>query len=107
MPAPQTQLPEIDGFHLLEKLGQGGMGAVFKARQNSMDRIVAVKILSPKHKSDPSYVSRFLREARLAGRLNHENVVNAIGAGSEQGYHYIAMEYVEGTNVRQILDKDG
>ncbi|MCZ7647759.1 MAG: protein kinase [Planctomycetota bacterium] len=103
----KEELPVLGGYQLLEKLGQGGMGAVYKARQLSMDRIVAVKILPPKFSRDPQFVERFQREARLAGRMNHENVVNAFDVGEERGYHYLAMEFVEGTTVGAILKKHG
>ncbi|MCW8132623.1 MAG: serine/threonine protein kinase, partial [Planctomycetota bacterium] len=103
---PST-LPTINGYQLLRKLGQGGMGTVFMARQLSMDRIVAVKILPPQFARNQAFVERFMREARLAGRLNHENVVNAIDAGSENGTYYLAMEYVEGSTVRDLIQKRG
>src|SRR5690606_16752959 len=102
------QIPKvIGGYELLQKLGQGGMGAVYKARQVSMDRIVALKLLPPKFNRNSNYVERFMREARLAGRLNHANVVNAIGVGEDQGFYYISMEFVEGTTVGAMLDKKG
>lgn len=101
------QLPVIKDYQLLDKLGQGGMGVVYRARQLSMDRIVAVKILPPQFGKDPEFIERFVREARMAGRLNHENLVGAIDVGCDRGYHYLSMEFVEGTNLRSMLEKHG
>jgi len=103
----ESSLPVIDGFQLLKKLGQGGMGAVYMARQISMDRVVAVKILPPQLGKDQEFVSRFQREARMAGKLNHANVINAIHCGNENGCYYLAMEFVEGTNLCQVLEQKG
>ncbi|MBI3831717.1 MAG: protein kinase [Planctomycetes bacterium] len=105
--AAPAKLPVVGGYQLQKKLGQGGMGSVFKARQLSMDRIVAVKILTPQFSNNSTFVERFLREARLVGRLNHENVVNAIDAGCENGMYYLAMEFVEGSNVRELMNERG
>lgn len=104
--AVPTKLPVISGYQLLKKLGQGGMGAVFMAKQLSMDRIVAVKILPAQLARNQAFVERFIREAKMAGRLSHENVVNAIDAGVENGTYYLAMEFVEGSSVRDLLTKE-
>ncbi len=93
----------IGGFAILEKVGQGGMGTVFRARQISMDRIVAVKILAPKFAQDPSFKQRFLNEARTCAKLSHLNIINGIDCGEDSGYTYFAMEFVEGHTVKQIL----
>jgi len=79
------------------------MGAVYKARQRSMDRIVAVKVLKPVLARDAEYVGRFWREARAAARLSHPNIVLAIDAGEDQGFYYFAMEYVDGHTVSLLL----
>ncbi len=97
----------IGGFEVLEKIGQGGMGVVYKARQISLDRIVALKILPPRLAKDESFVKRFRREALSAARLNHPNVVQVIDVGEDKGYHYLAMEYVEGRSLKQILKERG
>ena len=68
---------QITGYQILTKLGQGGMGAVYKARQVSMDRVVALKLLPSRLAQNKSYIDRFYQEARAAGRLNHENIVRA------------------------------
>ena len=95
---------QIPGSQLLEKLGQGSMGVVSKARQLSMNRLVAVKVLSPRWAARPEYIKRHTREAHLAARLSHNNTVQAIDVGSAGPLHYFVMEYVEGTTLRQELD---
>ncbi|GMV79757.1 MAG: hypothetical protein AMXMBFR7_09410 [Planctomycetota bacterium] len=97
----------IAGFEILEKVGQGGMGAVFRARQIAMDRLVALKILPPKLAKDPSFKERFLREARLSAKLNHLNIISGIECGESGGYMYFAMEFVEGKSVQRMLEKKG
>jgi serine/threonine-protein kinase len=93
----------IPGFQLLEKLGHGSMGSVFKARQLSMNRPVAIKVLHPRLAANPKDLDRFLREAHLAAKLSHHNIVQAIDAGSTGKIHYFVMEYVEGTTIDQQL----
>ncbi|HUW35193.1 MAG TPA: protein kinase [Planctomycetota bacterium] len=101
---PSAENTVIGGCELLEKLGKGGNGVVYRARQLSVGRVVAVKILRPALSQDAVYVERFLREARTAARLNHPNIVNAIDAGCDQGHYYFVMEYVDGVTVRKRLD---
>jgi serine/threonine-protein kinase len=96
---------QIPGYQLLERLGQGSMGVVYKARQLSMNRLVAVKVLSPRLAADPEFLQRFTREAHLAARLSHNNIVQAIDVGSSGKLHYFIMEYVEGTSIREEVDK--
>src|SRR5262249_51042117 len=93
------------GYQLKEKIGQGAMGTVFKARQLSMDRLVAIKILSPKQGINPEFLKRFMREARLAAKFSSNNVVQAIDVGSAGPLHYFVMEYVEGVTIKQELEK--
>ena len=83
------------------------MGAVYKARQLSMDRIVALKILPPKLAKDPSFKERFTREARASGRLDHLHIVHGIDVGEEKGLAYFAMEYVDGSTVKSELKRKG
>ena len=97
----------IGGFAILERVGQGGMGTVFRARQVSMDRIVAVKILAPKFAQDPSFKKRFLNEARTSAKLSHLNIINGIDCGEDCGYTFFAMEFVEGRTVKQVLHEKG
>jgi len=103
-----TRVPrELGAFELVEKIGQGGMGSVFKARQKELNRLVALKILSPRLVRNPEFVERFLREARSAGRLSHPNIVAAIDVGESQGFYYFAMEYVEGETLARMLARSG
>jgi serine/threonine-protein kinase len=95
---------QIPGYLLQEKLGQGSMGVVYKARQVSMDRLVAVKVLHPKLAADPEYLKRLTREAHVAAKLSHNNIVQAIDVGSAGPLHYFVMELVEGKTIRQELD---
>jgi serine/threonine protein kinase len=102
-----TEVRNIGGFELLEKIGQGGMGAVFRARQINMDRIVAVKLLPRKFAQQKQFIERFVREARASARLNHPNIVNGIDVGQEDGLYYFAMEYVKGVTLKDIINKQG
>jgi serine/threonine protein kinase len=95
----------IPGYQLLERIGQGSMGVVFKARQLSMDRLVAIKILSPKYSHNKEFIERFQREARLAAQLSSGNIVQAIDVGEVDGIHYFVMEYVDGYTVQHELDR--
>ncbi len=97
---------QIPGYQLLNKLGQGSMGTVYKARQISMDRLVAVKILNPKLAANKEYLESFMREAHLAAKLSHANIIQAIDVGSAGGsIHYFVMEYVEGITIKDELEK--
>lgn len=86
----------IGDFEVIDKLGQGDMGAVYRARQVSLGRMVALKILPAQFEEDEEFVSRFQREARLAASLNHPNLVRVYASGLADGSHFIAMELVEG-----------
>ena len=97
----------IGGFEILEQVGRGGMGAVFRARQISMDRIVAFKILDPKLSEDPNFKQRFLNEARVCANLSHINIINGIDCGEAGNYTYFAMEFVNGRTLKQILKEKG
>ncbi|MCZ7648190.1 MAG: protein kinase [Planctomycetota bacterium] len=97
----------IGDFELLAKLGEGGMGAVYKARQRSMGRTVALKLLSPQLAGDASFVARFAREARATARLNHPHIVAGLVVGEADGFHYFAMEFVEGRTLRQRVEREG
>lgn len=97
----------LGGFLIEEELGRGAMGVVFKARQLSMDRHVALKFLPKRLAQDEKTVQRFLREARAAGQLSHPNVVGVHDAGVVDGFHYIAMEYVDGTTVHKRTKDKG
>jgi serine/threonine-protein kinase len=87
---------QIPGYQIQGKLGAGAMATVFKARQLSLDRIVAVKVLPKRLSENPEYVDLFYKEGKAAAKLNHPNIVQAIDVGEASGYHYFVMEYVEG-----------
>jgi serine/threonine-protein kinase len=95
---------QIPGYQLLEKLGQGGMGIVYKARQLSMNRLVAIKVLHSRLAANPEFLQRLTREAHLAARLSHNNIIQAIDVGSAGPLHYFVMELVEGKTIREYLE---
>jgi serine/threonine-protein kinase len=98
---------QIAGYRLLEKLGGGAMGAVYKARQLSLDRDVAIKILAADLAEDPAFVERFLREAKAVAKLNHPNIISGIDVGESEGVKYFVMEYVDGPTVASLLRRGG
>jgi len=95
--------PRIGGYELAEKLGSGGMGVVYKARQISMDRNVALKILPRRLSKDKTFVQRFLKEAQVMARLNHRNIIGAIDVGEAGGFYYFAMELIDGVSCDELL----
>jgi eukaryotic-like serine/threonine-protein kinase len=97
---------QIPGYQMLQKLGKGSMGLVFKAKQLSVDRVVAIKILLDPLAQNKEFIKRFEREAMIAAKLSHNNVVNAIDAGQIDGHYYFVMEYVEGPTIKDYLDKN-
>ncbi|NOZ22195.1 MAG: serine/threonine protein kinase [Planctomycetes bacterium] len=91
-------------YEIISKIGSGGMGAVYRARNLSLNKIVALKILPPSlPEEDPSFVKRFIREAQSTAQLDHPNVVTVHYVGSEDDYHFIEMEYVDGRPLRDLL----
>jgi serine/threonine protein kinase len=97
---PAQQIP---GYQLQKKIGAGAMAVVYKAKQLSLDRIVAVKVLPKRLSRNAEFVERFYREGKAAAALNHNNIVQAIDVGEAGGYHYFVMEYVEGNTVYEEL----
>ena len=93
----------LGNYELLAKLGQGAMGAVYKARQESMGRDVAIKVLPRSLAGNKEFIHRFLQEARAAGRLSHPNIVTGFDAGFDDGYYYLAMEYVDGRGLGEVV----
>lgn len=103
-------LPPIDQiasafphFEILELIGQGGMGAVYKVRQKDLDRIVALKILPPTIGQSSEFSERFTREARALAKLNHPGIVTIHEFGQRDGLHFILMEFVDGANLAQLM----
>ena len=96
---------QIHGFQMLEKVGAGAMAVVFKAKQLSLDRIVAIKVLPKRLSENPEYVERFYKEGRAAAKLNHNNIVQAIDVGESNSMHYFVMEFVKGKTVYDDLAK--
>ena len=105
-PSPALPVDEIrKAFPLLEiieLLGQGGMGMVYKARQAQLDRLVALKILSPSLSNDPAFAERFLREAKALAHLNHPNIVSVYDFGKAGEFYFLTMEFVDGMNLWQL-----
>lgn len=106
------EVPSIAGrrlghFELIEAIGAGGMAAVLKARDLELGRIVALKILPPEAARDPESVTRFKQEARSAAKLDHENIARVYFCGEDQGLNFIAFEFVEGDNLRVVIDRHG
>ena len=94
----------IGSFRILSKLGQGGMGSVYRAVQGTLERPVALKVLPPEFSSHAEYVARFLREARTIAAIRHENIIQIYDSGEFNGQYYIAMELVEGGNLLNVAD---
>jgi predicted Ser/Thr protein kinase len=97
----------INDFVIQRELGRGGVGTVYLARQLSLDRPVALKILHPEYAADQSFVNDFVREARAAAMLNHPTLVQAYAVGEDEGVFFFAMEYVEGTTLKHLLSHSG
>ena len=100
IPGVAAEVPELE---IVEELGRGGMGVVFLARQPSLDRQVAVKVLPRQLSSDPAFAERFEREARTLARLSHPNIVGVFDTGLAGDYSYFVMEYVDGSTLRSLL----
>ena len=107
-PAPQPSELEQDfpQLEILEVLGQGGMGVVYKARQKSLDRLVALKILSVPAEAGPDFAERFAREARALASLAHPSIVTVYDFGRARERYYLLMEYVDGANLHQLIHAD-
>ena len=97
----------IGNYLILDKLGQGGMGMVFKARHRTLGRVGALKLLPPSFTRDRSAVMRFRREFEAAGRLRHLNLVAAFEADEDRGVHFLVMDYVQGTNLDRVVGEQG
>lgn len=98
---------ELGHFRIEERIGMGGMGAVFRALDLRLQRNVALKLLAPGQSYDSASVKRFENEARAAARLDHENIARVYFIGEERGLNFIAFEYVTGLNVRDLIRRSG
>ena len=97
----------IAHYTILEKLGEGGMGVVYKARDTHLDRFVAVKVLLPEKMADPERKRRFVQEARAASGLNHPNIVTVHDITSVAGVEFMVMEYISGRTLDQVISRKG
>ncbi|MFQ5653303.1 MAG: protein kinase [Planctomycetota bacterium] len=98
---------EIAGYRILDLIGRGGMGTVYRALKISLDRVVALKILAPHLVKNTSFINLFIQEARAAGALSHPNIVQVYDVGVEEEVYYFSMEYIPGGSVEDILNRDG
>jgi serine/threonine protein kinase len=97
----------IAHYRIVEPIGAGGMGAVYKAYDNKLQRVVAIKLLPPEYVSQQDRRRRFFQEARAASALNHPHILTIYEVGEDDGRPYIAMEYVEGETLRQKIKASG
>jgi eukaryotic-like serine/threonine-protein kinase len=103
----KTEPQKIGGYEIICTIGEGGLGTVYKARQISMGRLIALKVLHKKWLKDEEFKKRFLLEARLAGRLSHQNLIQVFDVGRQGDVLYFSMEYIDGDTVEEITDRDG
>ena len=103
-PTPEELSPHFPDLEILELVGRGGMGVVYKARQKHLNRLVALKILSPSVGKDPAFANRFAREAQAMAMLSHPHIVAVHDFGQAGGMYYFLMEFVDGLNLRRLLD---
>lgn len=97
----------LSKYEIEEKVGEGGMGIVFRARQRSMDRLVALKVLSPHHASRQHFIDQFIEEARAVGSLSHPNLIQVHEVGTENDVHYFSMEFINGPTCANLLKSHG
>ncbi|UCD62926.1 MAG: protein kinase [Candidatus Zixiibacteriota bacterium] len=102
--AQASRQVKIGDYLITGKIGQGGVAEIYRARQESLDRDVAIKILSAQMMRDPDMVRRFERESLVIARLNHPNIVHVIDKGKAGGRYYFVMEYIDGTSLRAVID---
>jgi tRNA A-37 threonylcarbamoyl transferase component Bud32 len=100
---PRDIAPHFPQLEILECLGRGGMGVVYKARQKSLNRFVALKLLAPERINNPEFAGRFAREAQALAALNHPNIVTIYDFGQAGGFYFLLMEFVDGVNLRHLL----
>ena len=103
----EKQAMSVSGYEIINRIGEGGVGIVYRARQLSMNRIVALKILHRQWLDDEEFRKRFLLEARLLGKLNHPNLITVYDVGREDWKYYFSMEFVDGRTAEEMVDADG
>jgi len=103
VPEPEEIADKFPQFEILECLGRGGMGVVYKARQKSLNRLVAIKILAPEREHDARFAERFAREAELLAKLSHPHIVTIHDFGETGGLYFLVMEFVDGVSLRDLL----
>ncbi|QDU08442.1 serine/threonine protein kinase [Gimesia aquarii] len=103
--ASSNKITHLGEFRLKRKLGAGGMGDVYLAEQESLDRKVAIKTLKKKIANDPKFVERFYREAKAMAKLDHPNVVRCYAVGEDHGFHYVAIEYIDGKSMQDWMNQ--
>jgi predicted Ser/Thr protein kinase len=101
--SPLELAPHFPHLEILECLGRGGMGVVYKARQKSLNRLVALKLVAPERAADPKFSARFAAEAQALAALNHSHIVAVHDSGQAGGFYYLLMEFVDGVNLRQAI----
>ena len=101
--SPAELAPHFPQLEIIECLGRGGMGVVYRARQKSLNRFVALKLLAPERAGDPSFAARFEKEAQALAALNHPHIVAVHDFGQAGGFYFLLMEFVDGVNLRQLL----
>src|SRR5262249_24136404 len=104
-PTPAELAARFPNLEVIELLGHGGMGVVYKGRQPFLDRLVAIKVIRPDLQTDAGFQERFLHEARTLAKLRHPYIVTVFDARGADGPYYLVMEYVEGASLRQLLDE--
>ena len=106
MRAPVLTGTVLAGFRVKSVVGEGAMGAVYLAEEISSGRRVALKLLAPELARDERFRQRFLRESQLAGSLDHPHIVRTFASGDENGVLYLAMDYVDGADLRELLQRE-